>query len=118
MAFKTWQTGIHIQQDRVLIVALTKEKSGWRLRRWWAVSWQTGLSATGKFSSQNIWLPRYATGGGRCPITTGYSSHFPLRARYNARCRARPWPFVTASRFLGGFHAVPGAGDVHRRAVL
>jgi pilus assembly protein HofM len=29
MAFKTWQTGVHIQQDRVLIVALAREKSGW-----------------------------------------------------------------------------------------
>ncbi|WP_431643137.1 DNA utilization protein HofM [Enterobacter mori] len=48
MAFKTWQTGIHIQQDRVLIVALTKEKSGWRLRRWWAVSLADGIIRDGK----------------------------------------------------------------------
>jgi hypothetical protein len=25
MAFKTWQTGVHIQQDKVRIVALTGE---------------------------------------------------------------------------------------------
>lgn len=37
MAFKTWHTGVHIQQDKVRIVALTKEKSAWSLRRWWAI---------------------------------------------------------------------------------
>ncbi|MFX4310565.1 DNA utilization protein HofM, partial [Enterobacter sp. 63] len=37
MAFKTWHTGVHIQQDKVRIVALTKEKSTWSLRRWWAI---------------------------------------------------------------------------------
>lgn len=35
MAFKTWHTGVHIQQDKVLAVALVREKSGWGLRRWW-----------------------------------------------------------------------------------
>ena len=37
MAFKTWRTGVHIQQDSVLAVSLTKEKSGWCLRRWWQI---------------------------------------------------------------------------------
>lgn len=37
MAFKTWQTGVHIQQDKVLAVALTREKSSWALRRWWQI---------------------------------------------------------------------------------
>ena len=43
MAFKTWQTGVHIQQDRVLIVALDRVKSGWRLRRWWAIPLAEGI---------------------------------------------------------------------------
>ncbi|MDY1038070.1 DNA utilization protein HofM [Lelliottia sp. CFBP8978] len=37
MAFKTWRTGVHIQQDRVIAVALTKERSAWYLRRWWQI---------------------------------------------------------------------------------
>lgn len=48
MALKTWQTGVHIQQDKVRIVALTKEKSGWRLRRWWAVPLADGIIRDGK----------------------------------------------------------------------
>lgn len=48
MAFKTWQTGVHIQQDRVLIVALDREKSGWRLRRWWAIPLAEGIIRDGK----------------------------------------------------------------------
>ena len=48
MAFKTWQTGVHIQQDRVLIVALVREKSGWCLRRWWVVPLAEGIILDGK----------------------------------------------------------------------
>ena len=48
MAFKTWQTGVHIQQDRVLIVALAREKSGWRLRRWWAIPLAKDIIRDGK----------------------------------------------------------------------
>ena len=48
MAFKTWQTGVHIQQDRVLIVALDRDKSGWRLRRWWAIPLGEGIIRDGK----------------------------------------------------------------------
>lgn len=48
MAFKTWQTGVHIQQDRVLIVALVRENSGWCLRRWWAIPLVEGIIRDGK----------------------------------------------------------------------
>lgn len=48
MAFKTWQTGVHIQQDKVLVVALTRERSGWRLRRWWALPLAEGIILDGK----------------------------------------------------------------------
>lgn len=48
MAFKTWQTGVHIQQDRVLIVALAREKSGWRLRRWWVIPLAKDIIRDGK----------------------------------------------------------------------
>ncbi|WP_370966508.1 DNA utilization protein HofM [Enterobacter wuhouensis] len=48
MAFKTWQTGVHIQQDRVLAVSLTREKSAWCLRRWWAIPLADGIIRDGK----------------------------------------------------------------------
>lgn len=48
MAFKTWQTGVHIQQDRVLIVALARERTGWCLRRWWAIPLTEGVIREGK----------------------------------------------------------------------
>lgn len=35
MAFKIWHTGVHIQQDKILAVALARDKAGWSLRRWW-----------------------------------------------------------------------------------
>ncbi|UAN36702.1 DNA utilization protein HofM [Enterobacter asburiae] len=48
MAFKIWQTGVHIQQDRVLIVALAREKLGWCMRRWWAIPLDEGIIREGK----------------------------------------------------------------------
>ena len=48
MAFKTWQTGVHIQQDRVLIAALAQERGGWCLRRWWAIPLAEGTIRDGK----------------------------------------------------------------------
>ncbi|EFC54734.1 pilus assembly protein PilM [Enterobacter cancerogenus] len=48
MAFNTWQTGVHIQQDKVMIVALVREKTAWRLRRWWAVPLAQGIISEGK----------------------------------------------------------------------
>ncbi|HDS6504095.1 TPA: DNA utilization protein HofM [Enterobacter asburiae] len=48
MAFKIWQTGVHIQQDRALIVALAREKSGWCMRRWWAIPLDEGIIRDGK----------------------------------------------------------------------
>ncbi|MCM7506076.1 DNA utilization protein HofM [Enterobacter kobei] len=50
MAFKTWQTGVHIQQDRVLIAALARERGGWCLRRWWAFTLAEGTIRDGKIS--------------------------------------------------------------------
>jgi pilus assembly protein HofM len=48
MAFKTWQTGVHIQQEKVLIVSLAREKKSWRLCRWWAVPLAEGIIRDGK----------------------------------------------------------------------
>ncbi|WP_241864372.1 DNA utilization protein HofM [Enterobacter sp. RC4] len=48
MAFKTWQTGVHIQQDRVLIVALVRERLSWCLRCWWAIPLTEGIILDGK----------------------------------------------------------------------
>ena len=48
MAFKIWQTGVHIQQDRVLIVALAREKLSWCMRRWWAIPLDEGIIRDGK----------------------------------------------------------------------
>ncbi|WP_230353493.1 DNA utilization protein HofM [Lelliottia sp. WAP21] len=47
MTFKTWRTGVHLQQDKVLAVSLTKEKSGWRLRRWWRIPLSPGIIQDG-----------------------------------------------------------------------
>lgn len=48
MAFKTWRTGLHIQQDKVLAVALVKEKAGWGLRRWWQIPLVPGIIRDGQ----------------------------------------------------------------------
>lgn len=48
MAFKTWRTGLHIQQDKALSVALVKEKSGWGLRRWWQIPLAPGIIRDGQ----------------------------------------------------------------------
>jgi len=48
MAFKIWHTGVHIQQDKVLAVALVREKSGWGLRRWWQLPLTEGIIRDGQ----------------------------------------------------------------------
>ena len=48
MAVKTWRTGLHIQQDKALSVALVKEKSGWGLRRWWQIPLAPGIIRDGQ----------------------------------------------------------------------
>lgn len=48
MAFKTWRTGVHIQQDKVLAVALVREKAGWGLRRWWQLPLAEGIIRDGQ----------------------------------------------------------------------
>lgn len=88
MAFKTWHTGVHIQQDKVLAVALVREKSGWGLRRWWQLPWRRTLSATGKFFSPNNWLRHCASGARCCLINIESFSPFRPPALYSARYRA------------------------------
>ena len=48
MAFKTWRTGLHIQQDKLLAVALVKERAWWGLRRWWQIPLTTGIIREGQ----------------------------------------------------------------------
>ena len=54
MAFKTWHTGVHIQQDRVQIVALTKEKLAWGLRRWWSIPLAEGIIRDGQILKPDL----------------------------------------------------------------
>ncbi|HFF8550636.1 TPA: pilus assembly protein [Kluyvera cryocrescens] len=35
MAFKSWQLGLHLQQENVFIIALQHSRCGWSLKRWW-----------------------------------------------------------------------------------
>ena len=46
--FQNMANGRHIQQDRVLIVALVRERLSWCLRRWWAIPLTEGIILDGK----------------------------------------------------------------------
>lgn len=35
MAFGCWKIGVHIQQDKIVAIALQRARCGWALRRWW-----------------------------------------------------------------------------------
>lgn len=48
MVFRHWQVGLHIQQDKVAIVALQRSKSHWRLCRWWCVPLADGTVEQGQ----------------------------------------------------------------------
>lgn len=48
MAFRNWQVGLHIQQDKVAIVALQRDRSYWRLCRWWCVPLENGVVDRGQ----------------------------------------------------------------------
>ncbi|WP_176691685.1 pilus assembly protein [Superficieibacter electus] len=48
MAFRLWQTGLHIQQDQVVIVALEHVRSRWSLRRWWQIPLVSGIVSQGQ----------------------------------------------------------------------
>lgn len=43
MAFGRWQVGLHIQQDKIVIVALQRSRAHWRLCRWWCVPLEDGV---------------------------------------------------------------------------
>ena len=101
MAFKTWQTGVHIQQDKVIAVALTRERAGWRLRRWWAVPLSDGVIGEGKILKPEQLLTHYVAGGKHCRTRIGYFSHFRQRAFCNARCPVHPLTCVTANSSPG-----------------
>lgn len=47
MAFRNWRIGMHIQQDRIAIVALLFERSRWALRRWWNIPLTPGTVRQG-----------------------------------------------------------------------
>ena len=97
MAFKTWHTGVHIQQDKVLAVALVREKSGWGLRRWWQLPLAAGIIRDGQ-----ILQPEQLAAALRewrcCLINIKSFSPFRLPALYSARFRAPLWPCATANR--------------------
>jgi len=38
MIFRHWQVGLHIQQDKIAIVALQRSKGHWQLCRWWSLA--------------------------------------------------------------------------------
>lgn len=48
MVFRQWHIGLHIQQDKVAIVALRRSKSHWRLCRWWCVPLEEGTVEQGQ----------------------------------------------------------------------
>lgn len=48
MVFRHWQVGLHIQQDKIAIVALQRSKSHWRLCRWWCVPLEEGAVEHGQ----------------------------------------------------------------------
>ncbi|HHX9847267.1 TPA: DNA utilization protein HofM [Salmonella bongori] len=47
MAFKTWQIGLHIQQQEALAVAIIRGASGWSLQRWWRLPLMNVSTAEG-----------------------------------------------------------------------
>lgn len=76
MAFKTWQTGVHIQQDKVVAVALTRERADGVYGAGGRCRCRTALSGKAKYLSQNSWLTHYVAGGKHCRTRIGYFSHF------------------------------------------
>lgn len=48
MAFRLWQTGLHIQQDQVVIIALEHTRARWSLRRWWQIPLVSGIVQQGQ----------------------------------------------------------------------
>ncbi|XTZ38731.1 DNA utilization protein HofM [Salmonella enterica] len=48
MAFRQWKTGLHIQQDGVFSVALTEDRRGPSLRRWWHLPLSPGVIVQGR----------------------------------------------------------------------
>lgn len=48
MAFRNWRIGMHIQQDKIAIVALRLERSRWALCRWWHIALAPGIVRNGQ----------------------------------------------------------------------
>lgn len=101
MAFKTWQTGVHIQQDKVVAVALTRERAGWRLRRWWAVPLSDGVIGEGKILKPEQLVNALRGWRKTLPHSHRVFLSFRRRAFCNARCPVHPLPCVTANSSPG-----------------
>lgn len=77
MAFKTWQIGLHIQQQEALAVAIVRGASGWSLQRWWRLPLMNVSTAEGGFLTCNHWLMYYGPGAANCRYVIVFTSLFP-----------------------------------------
>jgi pilus assembly protein HofM len=104
MAFKTWQTGVHIQQDRVLIVALAREKSAGVCAAGGHSSGE-GIIRDGKICQPEQLVDALRDWRKRCRIIIGSSlfpgsTHPAKVASPPGRCAARQRAALMAGRAL------------------
>lgn len=101
MAFKIWQTGVHIQQDRVLIVALAREKLGWCMRRWWAIPLDEGIIRDGKICQPEQLVDALRDWRKTLPHYHRAFLSFPAARTLQRALPARPLRCATASSSHG-----------------
>ncbi|MGG5835610.1 DNA utilization protein HofM [Huaxiibacter chinensis] len=110
MTFKTWRTGVHLLQDKVLAVSLTKEKSGWRLRRWWRIPLSPGIIQDGMIinlaqleTALSPWsqmLPRQHRLFLAFPASRTLQKHFPGPATQLRESEQATWMVSALAREL------------------
>ncbi|HKS34852.1 MAG TPA: pilus assembly protein [Enterobacteriaceae bacterium] len=77
MAFGQWQVGLHIQQDKIAIVALQRGKSHWRLCRWWCIPLAAGTVDNGQILSPAALVSALRDWRKELPLQHDISLSFP-----------------------------------------
>lgn len=77
MAFRNWRIGMHIQQDKIAIVALRFERSRWALCRWWHIALAPGIVRNGQVADGMALAERLLGWRRELPLQHQVSIAFP-----------------------------------------
>lgn len=77
MAFRLWQIGLEIQQDKIRALAMSRHGRGWRLRRWWQKPLPPGCIEAGRITDAAVLIAELKAWRSQLPLNYVLSMAFP-----------------------------------------